>query len=177
MRYRPSWTIAVIVCLLAAASLSSSAHAAARAKSAKSRYFVYTPDAYTRVETVVTRQKEKKYYVFTPSKPIEFSVTGPTELRLATRLLYAVDMKGEQHYTVTITEHGLLGRTRDVATFTLTTRKSPVSTVVGNSTLVPAEGRIVTLPVSAGSHRYQIHLSGAAEAGVRILIPKKDVHP
>ena len=105
-------------------------------------------------------------------------MTGPTELHLATRLQYAVDMKGEQHYTVTITEHGVLGRTRDVATYTLTTRKSPVSTVVGKSTLVPAEGRIVALPVSAGSHRYQIHLSGtAADAGVRILIPKKDIHP
>lgn len=176
MPRRPSWTIGSIVALLAVVSLPPpAAHAAARARSL---YLVYTPDAFSRVETVVTKQKEKKYYIFTPSKPIEFAVTGPTELHLATRLLYAVDMKGEQHYTVTITEHGLLGRTRDVATYTLTTRKSPVSTVAANSKLVPAEGRVVTLPVPAGSHRYQIHLSGpAAEAGVRILIPKKDVHP
>lgn len=170
------WTIGAIVAMFTVTSLSPpAAHAAARAKS---RHLVYAPDAYTRVETVVTKQKEKKYYVFTPSKPIEFTVTGPTKLRLATRLLYAVDMKGEQHYTVTITEHGLLGRTNDVATYTLTTRKSPVSTLAGNSKLVPAEGRVVKLPVSAGSHRYQIHLSGtAAEAGLRILIPKKDVRP
>jgi hypothetical protein len=176
MPNRALWTIGSIVALLTAVSLlPPTAHAAARAKS---RYLVYAPDAYTRVETIVTKQKEKKYYVFTPSKPIEFAVTGPTELRLATRLLYAVDMKGEQHYTVTITEHGLLGRTRDVATYTLTTRKSPVSTVAGKSRLVPATGRVVKLPVSAGSHRYQIHLSGtAAEAGLRILIPKNDVRP
>jgi hypothetical protein len=176
MPNRALWTIGAIVAMFTAVSLSPpTAHAAARVKS---RYLVYTPDAYTRVETIVTKQKEKKYYVFTPSKPIEFAVTGPTELRLATRLLYAVDMKGEQHYTVTITEHGLLGRTRDVATYTLTTRKSPVSTVAGKSRLVPATGRVVKLPVSAGSHRYQIHLSGtAAEAGLRILIPKKNVRP
>lgn len=176
MPNRALWTIVAIVAMFTVMSLAPpAAHTAARAKS---RYLVYAPDAYTRVETVVTKQKGKKYYVFTPSKPIEFAVTGPTELRLATRLLYAVDMKGEQHYTVTITEHGLLGRTRDVATYTLTTRKSPVSTLTGNSTLVPAEGRVVKLPVSMGSHRYQIHLSGtAAEAGLRILIPKKDVRP
>ena len=176
MPNRALWTIGAIVAMFTVMSLSPpAAHAAARAKS---RYLVYTPDAYTRVETIVTKQKEKKYYVFTPSKPIEFTVTGPTELRLATRLLYTVDMKGEQHYTVTITEHGLLGRTRDVATYTLTTRKSPVSTVAGKSRLVPATGRVVKLPVSAGSHRYQIHLSGtAAEAGLRILIPKKDIRP
>jgi hypothetical protein len=50
--------------------------------------------------------------------------------------------------------------------------------VAGKSRLVPATGRVVKLPVSAGSHRYQIHLSGtAAEAGLRILIPKKNVRP
>jgi len=145
---------------------------------AKTRFLLYTPDVFARTETIITRKKEKKYYVVTSSKPLEFSVTGPTDLRLSSRLLYTTEMKGEQHYTLSVTDDGLLG-SRQVAAYTFATRKSPISTVAGGAKLVPGVNRSIVLPVPSGRHRYQLHLSGttAAEAAVRILIPKKDVRP
>lgn len=159
-----------------AAVLTGTGHAAPRGKS---RLVSFTPDSYVRTETVATKSKERKYYVMTADKPIEFSVTGPTTAEISTRLLFSVDMKGEQRYTVSVTQDTLLGHAQEVAAMTFTTRKSPVSTLAGGGKLVPGEGRRLKLSVPLGRHTYRIHLSGSGgqEAGVRILIPRKDIHP
>ncbi len=139
----------------------------------------FTPDSYVRVETVVTKSKERKYYVITADKPIEFALSGPTTVNISTRLLFTVDMKGEQRYTVSVTQDTLLGHSQEVAAMTFTTRKSPVSTLGTGSRLVPGEGKRLKLTVPSGRHQYRIHLSGTAaqEAAVRIMVPRKAIRP
>lgn len=167
----------LVTCLIAISSaalvLAGTAHAAPRAKS---RLLALTPDSYVRVVTVATKQKERKYYVMATDKPIEFSVTGPTALDISTRLLFLPETKGEQRYTVSVTQDTRLGHSQEVAAAIFTTRKSPVSTLTGG-TLVPGEGRRLKVIVPSGRHRYRIHLSGTAarEAGVRILIPRNAI--
>lgn len=151
-------------------------HAAPRVKP---RVVSFTPDGYVRVETVVTKSKERKYYVMTADKPIEFALSGPTTVNISTRLLFTVDMKGEQRYTVSVTQDTMLGHSQEVAAMTFTTRKSPVSTLGTGSRLVPGEGKRLKLTVPSGHHQYRIHLSGAAaqEAAVRIMVPRKAIRP
>jgi hypothetical protein len=145
----------------------------------KSSMVSFTPDSYVRVETVVTKSKERKYYVMTADKPIEFGLSGPTTVHISTRLLFTADMKGEQRYTISVTQDTLLGHAQEVAAMTFTTRKSPVSTLGTGSRLVPGEGKRLKLTVPSGRHQYRIHLSGAAaqEAAVRIMVPRKAIRP
>jgi hypothetical protein len=159
-----------------AAVLTGTVHAAPRVKS---RLVSFTPDSYVRTETVATKAKERKYYVMTADKPIEFALSGPTTVDISTRLLFTVDMKGEQRYTVSVTQDTLLGHAQEVAAMTFTSRKSPVSTLGTGSRLVPGEGKRLKLTVPFGRHQYRIHLSGTAaqEAAVRIMVPRKAIRP
>ncbi len=169
---RTLWLVTgVLAVCLAAAPLD------AAAPRAKKPWVLYTPDAFARTETIVTKGKERKFYIVTPSRPIEFSVVGPTDLRIVTRLLFAVDMKGTQRYTVSVLEDGLLGREHQVATYTFTAKKSRVSTLASGAKAVPARGRTVTLRVPSGRHRLRLTLSDtrAPEVAVRLLIPKKHI--
>ncbi|MFZ5863854.1 MAG: hypothetical protein ACOYXR_13555 [Nitrospirota bacterium] len=156
--------------------LTSPAGAAPRVKP---RVVSFTPDSYVRVETVVTKSKERKYYVMSPDKPIEFSLSGPTTVNISTRLLFSVDMKGEQRYTISVTQDTLLGHAQEVAAMTFTASKSPVSILGTGSRLVPGEGKRLKLTVPSGRHAYRIHLSGtsAQEAAVRIMVPRKAIRP
>ncbi|MFZ5876627.1 MAG: hypothetical protein ACOYXU_09475 [Nitrospirota bacterium] len=146
---------------------------------AKPRVVSFTPDGYVRVETVVTKSKERKYYVMTADKPLEFSLSGPTTVNISTRLLFSVDMKGDQRYTVSVTQDTLTGHAQEVAAMTFTTRKSPVSTLANGGQLVPGEGKRLKLTVPSGRHHYRIHLSGtpAREVAVRILVPRNAIRP
>jgi hypothetical protein len=117
---------AVATAGVAALLIAGTAGAAPRVKP---RVVAFTPDGYVRVETVVTKTKERKYYVMTADKPIEFSLNGPTTVDISTRLLFTMDMKGEQRYTVSVTQDTLTGHAQEVAAMTFTTRKSPVSTL------------------------------------------------
>lgn len=146
---------------------------------AKPRVVSFTPDTYVRVATVVTKSKERKHYVMTADKPIEFALRGPTTVDISTRLLFTVDMKGEQRYTISVTQDTLLGHSQEVAAMTFTTRKSPVSTLGTGGQLVPGEGKRLKLTVPSGRHQYRIHLSGTAaqEAAVRIMVPRNAIRP
>lgn len=156
--------------------LTGTVHAAARVKP---RLLSFTPDKYVRMETVTTKNKDRKYYVMARDKPIEFSVTGPTTIELSTRLLFSVDMNGDQRYSVGVSQDTLRGHSQEVAAMTFTTRKSSVSSLAGGGTLVPGQGRRLKFNVPFGRHTYRIHLSGTAahEAAVRILIPRKAIRP
>jgi hypothetical protein len=167
---------AVATAGVAALLIAGTAGAAPRVKP---RVVAFTPDGYVRVETVVTKTKERKYYVMTADKPIEFSLNGPTTVDISTRLLFTMDMKGEQRYTVSVTQDTLTGHAQEVAAMTFTTRKSPVSTLASAGPLVPAEGKRLKLTVPSGRHHYRIHLSGTAarEAGVRIMVPRSAIRP
>lgn len=166
-----SFLAGMIALCLAAAPL----HAAA--PRSKQSWVLYTPDAFARTETIVTKGKERKFYVATPSRPIEFSVAGPADVRIVTRLLFTANMKGTQRYTLNILEDGLLGRERQVSTYTFTAKKSRVSTLAGGSKVVPARGRTVTIHLPDGRHRLRLAFTDtqAAEVAVRLLIPKKQV--
>lgn len=161
----------VLVACLAAVPLD------AAAPRAKQQWVLYTPDAFARTETIVTKGKERKFYVATPSRPLEFSVAGPADVRIVTRLLFTANMKGTQRYTLNILEDGLLGRERQVASYTFTAKKSRVSTLAGGSKVVPARGRTVTLHLPSGRHRLRLALTDAqnAEVAVRLLLPKKNL--
>jgi hypothetical protein len=123
--------------------------------------------------------KEYKYYQFSPRTPLALEVAGPTTLSIMVRLLFDKTMKGTQDFSLRIDERGLLGSRKEVATHALKAHKSTVSTLKGETGLVPGKAETLDLAVPEGTHGYGFTLGGAAAATalIRIQMPKKDLAP
>ncbi len=137
----------------------------------KSGRILFAPKVYERLVIVRMKSKERKYYAFTPARPLQIEVIGPTTLTVAVRLFYEVSMKGQQSYTILEEVKGAPLQSR---THRFTTKKSPVSALPGDPERVPSRGDIFTIEVPAGPHTYLLHLkdTSAAFAAARILIPR-----
>lgn len=174
-------TVTLIVCLAwVGTALAPAAHAAAvKGKARKPRMVLYAPTTYDRVAVLLHKGKEQKYYLFSRENPAKLELQGPTTLAVNVRLLYDVAMKGAQNFTIAVEENGMLGKRSEVASYSFTAQKSPVSTFKGEAEVVPSKAQKFKLEVPSGIHRYTISLrnTAASAAAIRILIPKKDINP
>ena len=112
----------------------------------------FTPESYDGVrELQFTSGQHSTYYHLTSTKPVRFTVNGPTDLEVHARLDHDHTMSGSQSYALEVTCDGVVWRT-----FHFDSRK--LSTVVYAYTpeVLPGNDNEFRIPVPRGRHIYEI---------------------
>jgi len=135
----------------------------------------FTPESYAGVrELQYSSGQHSTYYHLTASKPVRFTLNGPTDLTVHARLDHDHTMSGSQTYALEITCDGAVWRT-----FHFDSRK--LSTVVYAYTpeVLPGNDNEFRIPVPKGRHVYEIRCLRPESCGVavQIRIPRADLAP
>jgi hypothetical protein len=112
------------------------------------------------------------WYRATFAKPVRFSVQGPVELEIRTRLDLGPAVAGPMRYGVEILRNG---KSESVRNFSATRdAKASYKDCPG---VTPGESKLIRLSVPAGDTAYEIRPAGtgAQSFAVRILIPRGSV--
>ncbi len=130
------------------------------------------PLSYDRIVTANINENLIAYYVATRDHPVQLRVVGPTSVKVSVRLNYDVKMKGEQKYSILVSEGEKIVMQRP-----LKTTKSTGLSYQEWKEVVPGKSIDVILDVPNGEHVY--HLApGETTAGsiaLRFSVPQKDL--
>ncbi|MCX7785623.1 MAG: hypothetical protein N2201_05285 [candidate division WOR-3 bacterium] len=113
----------------------------------------------------VVKRIEQEYYLLTKERPIDLAVTGPTYIRVYTRLLWRDDMTGKQNYRLLL-KHGEDRNGQDEKLLTFETEKS--NTAIGENKTRYSKWRSFYLEVPSGINQYQISLVSAPSETVAL---------
>ena len=130
------------------------------------------PLSYDKIVTAKINENLIAYYVASRERGVQFRVVGPTRVEVNARLNYDQTMKGEQKYSLLVTEAG-----KQVAQKLLQTSKSVGLAYEDWKEVVPGKPNSVSITVPEGEHTYQITLgeSIAQSVSLKFSIPKKDL--
>ena len=133
----------------------------------------FQPQVFGEVSTIqFASGSQSKYYRFGAGQPLEFTLTGPTTLKVHTRLDFDETMNGTQDYGLEVLCDGEAFRT-----FQFHTDKLESAIYLERSDLLPGERKTLTLQVPRGRHTLTMRCLRPARCGVaaRIRIPRKDL--
>lgn len=135
----------------------------------------FTPESYDGVrELQYTSGQHATYYHLTSTKPVRFTVNGPTDLNVSARLDHDHTMSGTQSYALEVTCDGVVWRS-----FHFDSRK--LSTVVWAYTpeVLPGNENKLHIAVPRGRHTYEIRCLRPETCGVavQIRIPRAGLTP
>jgi len=112
------------------------------------------------------------YYHFDHGNPLAFELTGPTELKVYTRLDFDKTMNGDQAYGLEVWRDGELWHT-----FQFHTTKLSSATYLDRPDILPGARQQFKIDVPRGKHSYEVRCLRPTRCGAtaRIRIPKKDL--
>jgi hypothetical protein len=135
----------------------------------------FTPESYAGVrELQFTSGQHSTYYHLTATKPVRFTVSGPTDLTVHARLDHDHNMSGSQTYALEITCDGVVWRT-----FHFDSRKLTTVVYAYTPEVLPGNDNELRIPVPRGRHVYEIRCLRPETCGVavQIRIPRADLAP
>lgn len=121
---------------------------------------------------LIAGEDEVKYYRFSEDKPLKIKITGPTKLRILTRIENHYKMKGRINYRVEVKEDKKVKHT-----YQLNSVRSESTNYKKDETKIPGKGKEIVFNVPKGTHYYQITPLDKNKSTVlgRIFFPKKDM--
>jgi hypothetical protein len=130
------------------------------------------PLSYDRIVTTLINENQLAYYVASRERSVKLRVVGPTRVRVNIRLNYDQTMKGEQKFSVVVTE-GQNG----AAQWSLQTTKSVGIAYQEWKEVVPGKLNAASFDVPAGEHLYSITLGEASAKSVslKFSVPEADL--
>jgi hypothetical protein len=150
-------------------------------KLAETEYVNFAPRQSERVCTLVRPSgNEYAHYHFSSDQALGFSVNGPTELLVRTRLDFAAADAPETPYELAIyRREGNEGAFEfvEARSFTATPLPEEEGRYTGCPEIIPGQSRRFDLVVPEGSWSYELRPAGPTPAGLtgRILIPREDI--
>lgn len=108
----------------------------------------------------IVKRVDQDYYLLTKDRPIEFTVSGPTTIRVYSRLLWHDNMTDRQVYKLIISENGV----EKISSFE--TQKS--NSAIGTKKESYGKWRSFYLDVPTGTTNYKISLLGAKSDTVAV---------
>ncbi|MEO0132454.1 MAG: hypothetical protein ABIK73_05960 [candidate division WOR-3 bacterium] len=111
----------------------------------------------------VIKRVEQEYYLLTKDKPLEFSVEGPTYLRIYSRLLWQPTMAKQENYKIIVSEEQ---ESEKILSFT----SELSNTARGANKTQYAKWRSFYLEVPKGKHNYKLTLLEAKSETVAVRI-------
>ncbi|MBE0637148.1 MAG: hypothetical protein IH598_01340 [Bacteroidales bacterium] len=141
-------------------------------KGQKLEWISYSPNAPSEPVELISKETNVKYYRFSKQKPLKVEITGPTELRVLTRIENHFNMKGRIHYRLQVRDNDAI-----LNTYQLSSTHSEEAVYRDNSKLIPGKPCEFVIEVPKGKHVYEIYPLDEDKNTVlgRMLIPKKDV--
>jgi len=141
----------------------------------KTRDVAFAPEGYAAVRHLqFASGTQSTYYWFHADKSLRFAVTGPTTLKLYTRLDFDHTMNGSQAYALELLRDG---ESQNV--FHYHTEKLSAAAYVESPDILPGSRKLLRIPVPRGSHRFEIRCVRPEACGIaaQIRIPESDVKP
>jgi hypothetical protein len=141
-------------------------------KEKKQDWIAYSPLRPSEPVDLISKESTVSYYRFSIGKPLKIEITGPSEMRVLTRIENHYQMKGRIHYRIQIKENNSV-----LNTYQLSSDHSEVAVYAENSELIPGKACEFVILVPAGKHIYEIAPLDEDKNTIlgRLLIPKKDV--
>jgi hypothetical protein len=142
-------------------------------KRVKSKDVAYAPEQYASVTQLqFASGSTSTYYHFYADSPLAFTVTGPTTLKVYTRLDFDHRMNGAQAYALELLRDGV-----SVNTYHYQSEKLESAAYVGRPQVLPGDRKLLRIPVPRGQHRYELRCVRPEACGIaaQILIPEADV--
>jgi hypothetical protein len=142
-------------------------------KRGKVKDVAFAPEQYAAVAKLqFASGSTSTYYHFHADSPLAFTVTGPTALKVYTRLDFDHRMNGAQPYALELLRDGV-----SVNTYHYHADKLDSAAYVGKPQVLPGERKLLRIPVPRGRHRYELRCVRPEACGIaaQILIPEADV--
>ncbi|MDP2359349.1 MAG: hypothetical protein Q8O14_01160 [bacterium] len=118
---------------------------------------------------IAVQDKRATYQVLASGSELQLDVTGPTVVKVISRLDWNTTMTGQQKYQLKVHEDGLLKNT-----WVLRGRRSTAATYVGKDNTMPARGEVIYIEVPAGRHQYAVKFQDSGrEVNLRFLMPRE----
>jgi len=133
----------------------------------------FAPEEYRELATLQFESgNQSTYYRFDGDHPLSFSVTGPTNLQVYTRLDFGGGMLGRQQYTLEVWRDNVLWRT-----FHYDVKRLANGFYPEELDLLPGTRKKLHLRVPRGDHHFVIRpvTPGAFGVTAQIRIPQKDL--
>jgi len=136
----------------------------------------YVPFAPEQYEALVHVQfasgNQSTYYHFDAAQPLAFTVTGPTTLKVYSRLDFDHTMNGSQSYSLEVVCDGEPWRQ-----FHFNAKKLSSAVIVERPDILPGTRKQLRIPVPNGTHHYEIRCVRPEACGIaaQIRIPKADI--
>lgn len=122
--------------------------------------------------SLVTNEDVLSYYRFSEKKPLRIKITGPTVLRMLSRIEHDYQMKGRINYRIQVKEGKIIKNT-----YMLNSVSSEVTFYKKKCGTVPGKANEIVIIVPAGVHSYEIIPIDEDKKTIlaRVLFPKNDI--
>lgn len=124
---------------------------------------------YNTIIESIEEEKIVKYYELNKDEQLTLGISGPTKLKVISRLNYDEKMLGEQNYTMLVNDNGAVEK------FPLKCYKSGVIMYKDRKEIVPSNARIFYINSKSGWHNLKFNLSGtiAKSVSLRFQVEEK----
>jgi poly-gamma-glutamate system protein len=133
----------------------------------------FAPEGYLELAVLQFESgKQSSYYRFESDSPLTFTVSGPTNLELYTRLDFDIGMLGSQKYTLEILRDGEIWQT-----FHYDVTRHSNAFYPEQLDLLPGTRKKLRITVPAGLHSFEVRCVRPENCGIsaQIRIPRKDL--
>ena len=135
----------------------------------------YSPETYAGVYHLqFASGTQSTYYHFHADAPLTFSVKGPTNLKIYTRLDFDHSMNGSQNYSLELLCDG-----ESLNIYHYHAKKLSGAAYIERPEILPGERKLLRLRVPRGVHRYELRCVRPEACGIsaKIRIPEADINP
>ena len=141
-------------------------------KEKKMEWLTYSPMTPVEPVELISQEENVKYYRFSKDKPLKVELTGPTEMRIFTRIENHYNMKGRIHYRLQVKDNNNV-----VYTYQLSSTHSETTVYKDDTKLIPGKACEFVIEVPKGKHVYEITPLDEDKSTVlgRTMIPAKAV--
>lgn len=138
----------------------------------KDTFITYHPEKYERSVELISQERLWLYFYARKGKPISFTLIGPTELVVLSRIVYDKRIRGKQKYRVLVQ----IGKEKKMYRFT--TNKSQVSRIKGVNYWIPSVGKKIYVSVPEGKQKVRVQCLDTLSKGClfRFAILKKSIN-
>lgn len=127
-----------------------------------------TPNVFSKEIDLVAREEAATYYRIGTGYDVTLELIGPATLKVLSRIEFDQNMNGKQKWKVRVLEDGKVK-----GTYSLSGRRSQVTTYRELSSLVPSKAEVFYVEVPKGKHRYEFVLpDNHRTVLMKFLLPK-----
>jgi len=135
----------------------------------KVKWTAVAPETFLKAVRLHGRDSETTYYRFAADRPAALTITGPTTLRVITRLDFGAERGYSQTYAIKVALDG-----KPLRTYSFKAKASATLTYPELPAVTPGEGRDLSFEVPKGKHTVTIGLDASTTktASLRVLMPR-----